>query len=100
MLVFKNVTPRFIYALFQTINWIKYSEASGVPSLSKTVILKIEIPLPPLAEQQAIARVLFAADGEIEALEKKLALWKEQKKFLLNNLVTGTIRLPQFCLNA
>ena len=54
--------------------------------------------LPPLDEQQAIAGVLSAADSEIEALEKKLALWKDQKKFLLNNLVTGTIRLPQFCV--
>ena len=41
--------------------------------------------------------MLTAADGEIEALEKKLALWKDQKKFLLNNLVTGTFRLPEFC---
>ncbi len=57
---------------------------------------KVCIPLPPLAEQRAIADVLSAADGEIEALEKKLALWKEQKKYLLNNLVTGTIRLPEF----
>jgi type I restriction enzyme S subunit len=52
--------------------------------------------LPPLEEQRAIAEVLSAADGEIEALEKKLALWKDQKKFLLNNLVTGTVRLPAF----
>ncbi len=54
------------------------------------------IPSDP-KEQRAIAEVLAAADGEIEALERKLALWKDQKKFLLNNLVTGTIRLPEFC---
>jgi hypothetical protein len=40
--------------------------------------------------------VLWGSDEEIAALEKKLALWKEQKKHLLNNLVTGTIRLPEF----
>jgi type I restriction enzyme S subunit len=93
---FKNAFPQFIYALFQKINWEKHSEASGVPSLSKTVILKIEVKLPPLEEQRAIAKILAAADGEIEMLERKLALWKDQKKFLLNNLVTGTIRLPEF----
>jgi type I restriction enzyme S subunit len=60
------------------------------------VMAKIKITLPPLDEQQAIAEVLSAADGEIEVLERKLDKWKEQKKFLLNNLVTGTIRLPEF----
>ncbi|MDD3538022.1 MAG: restriction endonuclease subunit S [Eubacteriales bacterium] len=93
---FKNVLPKFVFFLFQRINWEKHSEASGVPSLSKTVILKLKAHIPPLEEQRAIAKVLSAADGEIEALERKLALFKDQKKYLLNNLVTGTIRLPQF----
>ncbi|MEI6646142.1 MAG: restriction endonuclease subunit S [bacterium] len=72
--------------------------ATGVSvySLSKTNLAKIELLLPPLAEQQSITSVLWGADEEIAALEKKLALWKEQKKYLLNNLVTGTIRLPEF----
>jgi type I restriction enzyme S subunit len=94
---FKNVLPKFVFFLFQRINWEKHSEASGVPSLSKAVILKLEAHIPPLEEQRAIAAVLSTADGEIEALERKLALLKDQKKFLLNNLVTGTIRLPQIC---
>ena len=76
--------------------------ATGVSvySLSKTNLSEVELNLPPLDDQKAIAGVLSAADDEIEALEKKLALWKEQKKYLLNNLVTGTIRLPQFCVKA
>ena len=56
----------------------------------------LTLGLPPLEEQQAIAEVLSAADGEIEALERKLVLWRDQKKYLLNNLVTGTLRLPEF----
>ncbi|MGD9872855.1 MAG: restriction endonuclease subunit S [Kiritimatiellia bacterium] len=60
---------------------------------------KLNLPLDK-KEQQAIAEVLTAADREIEALERKLALWKEQKKYLLNNLVTGTIRLPEFVKNS
>jgi len=59
-------------------------------------IASLCIPLPGIEEQKAIANVLSAADGEIEALERKLAALKDQKKYLLNNLVTGTIRLPQF----
>jgi type I restriction enzyme, S subunit len=73
-------------------------KAVSQASINTVELKKMLIPRPPLAEQRAIAEVLSAVDSEIEALEKKLALWKEQKKYLLNNLVTGTIRLPQFCL--
>ncbi len=69
---------------------------SNYPAINSTDVANLKIILPPLPEQKAIAKVLSAADSEIEALKKKLALWKEQKKYLLNNLVTGTIRLPQF----
>ena len=74
----------------------KYVSYVGNPKLMNNVMAKIKITLPPLEEQQAIAKVLSAADGEIEVLERKLATWKDQKKFLLNNLVTGSIRLPEF----
>ncbi|MCK5133841.1 MAG: restriction endonuclease subunit S [Candidatus Sabulitectum sp.] len=53
--------------------------------------------LPCESEQKSIATILSSADSEINALEKKLALLRDQKKDLLNNLVTGTIRLPEFC---
>ncbi|MGP1425401.1 MAG: restriction endonuclease subunit S, partial [Ottowia sp.] len=33
---FKKSLPRFVYALFQNIEWLKHNEAGGVPSLSKT----------------------------------------------------------------
>jgi type I restriction enzyme S subunit len=74
----------------------RISTGVSVYSISKTNLVKVKLSLPPLEEQQAIAKVLSAADGEIEVLERKLATWKDQKKFLLNNLVTGSIRLPEF----
>jgi len=93
---FKNTLPEFVHILFQKIDWKIYNEASGVPSLSKKNIEKIEIHLPPLPEQTAIAQILTTADQEIEALEKKKELVENQKKFLLKNLITGKIRLPEF----
>jgi type I restriction enzyme S subunit len=57
---------------------------------------RVDIPLPPLEEQKAIVEVLSAADREIDALRRKLGFWKVQKQYLLNHLVDGTIRLPQF----
>lgn len=49
------------------------------------------IPLPPLAEQRRIAAVLSAADREIEGLTRELALLKEQKRGLMQGLLTGHI---------
>jgi type I restriction enzyme S subunit len=46
-------------------------------------------------EQVAIAKILTTADDEIMGLEKKMGILKDQKKFLLNNLITGVIRVPE-----
>lgn len=51
----------------------------------------IKIKLPKLEEQKAIAEILTKADEEITALEKKKEVVEAQKKYLLNNLVTGKI---------
>ncbi len=56
--------------------------------------LKLQIPFDS-KEQVAIAEILTIADKEITSLEKKLSILKEQKKYLLNNLVTGKIRTPE-----
>jgi type I restriction enzyme S subunit len=72
------------------------ARSHGLLNISASDFLGIKVLLPPLPEQRAIASILSSADAEIKALEKKLALLREQKRFLLNNLVTGTIRLPEF----
>src|SRR5690625_1873830 len=54
---------------------------------------EVKTKLPPLEEQTAIAQVLTTADREIELLEKKLEAMKEQKKGLMQVLLTGKKRL-------
>ena len=68
----------------------------GRGGLNLSLLGDLPIILPPIEEQRAIAEVLTAADAEIDALERKLTLFKEQKRFLLNTLLTGAIRIPQF----
>lgn len=68
----------------------------GAGTLDTGRLKAIKMTLPPVEEQQAIVKILNAADRELDALERKLSNWKAQKKYLLNNLVDGTIRLPQF----
>ena len=67
---FDGVTPHFVYCLFQTINWLKYNEASGVPSLSKDTIEKIKVHIPQIKEQQKISRLILLLDERIATQNK------------------------------
>ncbi len=58
-----------------------------------------DLRIPIDEEQTAIAQILTTADQEIEALEKKKELIEQQRKFLLNNMITGKLRLPEFIKN-
>lgn len=88
--------PKFLYYLFLCINWKKYNEGSGVPSLSASTISSIKVCIPKSQDEQtAIAEILTKADDEIEALEKKRKIIEAQKKYLLNNMITGTLRTPE-----
>lgn len=89
----KQLIPRFAFELFQTIDWRSYNEASGVPSLSSKTILSIEVAIPPVDEQQAIAEVLSNVDAEIQAVAKLKAKVQAKKEGLMQTLLTGKIRL-------
>ena len=62
-------------------------------NLSKVQLLKISIALPSLEEQQKIATVLTNADREIELLEQQLADLQQEKKALMQVLLTGKKRV-------
>jgi type I restriction enzyme S subunit len=51
------------------------------------------IPVPPLPEQTAIAAVLSDMDAEIAALESKLAKARQIKQGMMQELLTGKVRL-------
>jgi len=85
--------PKFLFYLLTTINWYSYNEASGVPSLNATTVGNIEISLPTLSEQQAIAKILNDMDAEITALEQKHAKTRLLKQGMMQELLTGRIRL-------
>jgi len=83
---FNECLPKFIYAIFQNINWLKHNEAGGVPSLSKANIEKIEVAAPKPPEQQKIAECLTSLDELIAAQRAKLEALKTHKKGLMQQL--------------
>ena len=65
----------------------------GQPNLSATIIKAIKIKVPTYIEQQKIAIVLTNADKEIELLEQQLADLQQEKKALMQVLLTGKKRV-------
>lgn len=57
------------------------------------VVKNYEVSLPPLEEQTAIAEILDEMDAEIDALETKLARARHIKQGMMQELLTGRIRL-------
>jgi type I restriction enzyme S subunit len=99
---FKNLVPTNIdiYFLFYLIktkknSLVRISSGSTFLEFSKKDIQRMKVVLPSLEEQKAIASILTTADNEIDLLKQKIHALKQQKKFLLNNLVTGEIRTPE-----
>ncbi len=84
---------KFLFYRFCLIDWMQYNEASGVPSLNARTIEDVEILCPELVEQTAIATILSDMDTELAALESRLAKASQIKQGMMQELLTGRIRL-------
>jgi type I restriction enzyme, S subunit len=72
---------------------ISHSTGSTRQRIGLDILRDLPILTPPLPEQEKIAAVLSAADEEISTLEKQLAAYKQQKLGLMQQLLTGRIRI-------
>ena len=91
----KNNNPKFQYYLFQTIDWLKYNEASGVPSLSASTIEHIQKYIPVDQEQQKIADFFSALDEKIALAERKLSALQTLKSGLMQKIFNREIRFKR-----
>lgn len=82
--VFGEHITRQIYALVV---------GSNYPAINSSEVSKLKILKPSLEEQQKIAAVLTNADKEIELLEQQLADLQQEKKALMQQLLTGKKRV-------
>lgn len=83
--------------------WMKSNEAkqrinnstqgSVRDSVGFDAISSFVLKLPEIQEQRKIAKVLYLADQEIETLQKKLDCLKQEKKALMQQLLTGKKRV-------
>ena len=78
-------------------NWVKImSMRSGQPGINGNEYAQLQIPLPSLPEQQAIASALSDVDALITALEQLITKKRNIKQGAMQQLLTGKKRLPGF----
>lgn len=75
---------------------VAMSMRTGMPKINRSDLNAIRMPLPPLTEQRKIARILSTWDKAIATTEQLLSNSKQQKKSLMQQLLTGKKRLPGF----
>ncbi|BAU38497.1 type I restriction-modification enzyme S subunit [Acetobacter pasteurianus NBRC 101655] len=95
----KNADPLFVFAVLKTDHYRQIFAAATNSSVDRRGSLrwsafsqiKINLPSPP--EQKAIAAVLTTADEEITAIESDLSRLRQEKKALMQQLLTGKRRV-------
>jgi type I restriction enzyme S subunit len=94
----KQVDPVFTAYLMHSSFVLQHAIAttSGVnhPRTSWKALSQAHIPLPPLAEQREIARILQAVDRKLEADEARRQALYDLFRSLLHDLMTARRRLP------
>ena len=96
---FKGVDNEFFYYWYlnngQVIG-LRYAQGTKQQNLSTDIVGSFPICFPSQGEQQRIAAILTTQDKVIELKERRLAEKQRQKKYLMQQLLTGKKRLPEF----
>ena len=83
----------FIYLILSKIHFEKYKVGGAIPHIYYRDYSREKINIPSLSEQTAIAAILATADRELTLQKEKLAQLQQQKKGLMQVLLTGKKRL-------
>ena len=82
----KGFNTKYIFYAFQNINWKKYDESTGVPSLSSKTIEEISYYIPNKNEQDKVSAFFTLLDKKIELQKRKIDALKIYKKGLIQKL--------------
>jgi type I restriction enzyme S subunit len=76
-------------------SWITVnSMRSGQPGVNGNEFGSLQLPVPDIKEQTAIASILSDMDNEIQTLEQRLSKTRQIKQGMMQELLTGKTRLP------
>lgn len=95
----KMVHSQFLYAFqsyYRDKLFHRLTSGGAQPFLSLKSIKKLRLPLPPLPEQKKIATILSTWDAAIRTLDRLIERKQTLKKGLMQQLLTGQRRFPEF----
>lgn len=95
-LIPQNIDSEFLYYEILHQKLWKIADTSSIPQINNKHIIPYKIPLPPPEEQQKIAEILSAWDRAIDQTKKLIEAKQALKKGLMQQLLTGRMRFPQF----
>ena len=87
------IGTRFLSYLLKSIDFQNVLVGGTRAKLNKSILEKIELKFPSLTEQTRIATILSDMDAELEALEQQLHKARQIKQGMMQELLTGRIRL-------
>jgi type I restriction enzyme S subunit len=94
-----QLSGQFFHLVFSTRFYdriMSMTAKSSVDSVRLDMIADMQIPLPPIPEQRAIAGALSDLDALIGALDQLIAKKRDLKQAAMQQLLTGQERLPGF----
>lgn len=89
----KLISPEYLYYTIVIEKLYKIADTSTIPQINNKHINPYKIYCPSLQEQEKIASVLSYSDIELELLEHQFQFQHQQKKGLMQKLLTGKIRV-------
>ena len=93
---FHGNIPHFVAYLLRTIDFHSHSGKSGVPGVNRNDLHEIDVRVPPVTEQRAIATALSDVDALLAKIDQLIAKKRDLKQAAMQQLLTGQTRLPGF----
>jgi type I restriction enzyme S subunit len=94
------ILPSYSVYVFQAAEYrnqaIKLGQGAIRANIGQKDLSKVSLLIPPLAEQKKIAQILTTWDNAILTTEKLLEISQQQKNALMQHLLTGKMRFPEY----
>lgn len=93
---FHGNDSKFVYYVLSCFDYKKFSDKTGVPGVNRNDLHAVKVGVPPIPEQRKIAQILSTWDKAIATTERLLTNRQQQKKALMQRLLTGKQRFAGF----
>ncbi len=92
----KDIDLKYFYYLLNKLDLSKMETSSAIPGLNRDIVYRRKTVMPPIIEQNKIAKVLSTVDDAISMAEEKIQKTERLKKGMMQKLLTRGIGHKKF----